>query len=130
MLEKMADIRAGPLCRRRSTMRRPVLVVCLLIVGLLAASCGSSGIRLGFGDPEATTITLALDVQEDEARAIAELIDRFERASKGRVSVELMARFRDRPRTVNLVAVSASDMRSVLREHRPRIHLFAQDNVA
>lgn len=105
--------------------------VCALLAGmavLLASGCGEAG-GLGNNAFDRTTITFALSVQQDEARAIAELIGRFERRSKGGVSVELLTRFRDRPQAVTLASVRSADMAEAIRTRKPRIHLLAQDNV-
>ena len=99
------------------------------IAVLLASSCGEGGGGLGNSAFDRTTITFALSVQQDEARAISELVGRFERATKGGVSVELLTRFRDRPRAVTLASVKSADMAKAIRSRKPRIDLFAQDNV-
>lgn len=107
--------------------------VCALLAGiavLLASGCGEGGGGFGSSAFDRTTITFALSVQQDEARAISELVGRFERATKGGVSVELVTRLRDRPRAVTLASVKSDAMAEAIRTRKPRIDLFAQDNVA
>lgn len=104
---------------------------CALLAGmavLLASGCGEGG-PLGNSAFDRTTITFALSVHQDEARAISDLVGRFERATKGGVSVELLTRFRNRPRAVTLASVRSADMAEAIKKGRPRIALFAQDNV-
>lgn len=108
--------------------RASALVACTAV--LLASGCGEGGGGLANSAFDRTTITFALSVQQDEARAISELVGRFERSTKGGVTVELLTRFRDRPRAVTLASVKSGDMAEAIRTRKPRIDLFAQDNVA
>ncbi len=130
MLESMAVTWIGPLSSQRTGGRKRLAPVVLAVLAILSAACQQGGIGVGGAALDRTTITFALSVQPDEASAITALVRRFERESKGGVSVNLVARFRDRPQTVNLASVSSSDMARAIREHKPRIHLFALDNVA
>lgn len=109
-------------------MRLRIYAVLAGMAVLVASGCGE-GQRLANRAFDRTTITFALSVHQDEARAIAELIGRFERSTKGGVNVELLTRFRDRPGAVTLASVKPADMAEAIRTRKPRIDLFAQDNV-
>lgn len=82
-----------------------------------------------------TRITFSIAVSKDEEPAIRELLSRFQNKTQATVDLERLSRFRRQPGArVSLVTnIGAGELAGALRAQRggrPRIHLFAQDNLA
>lgn len=115
-----------------AAIRRLAAVLCVL---LLAAGCGSSG-SVGGGRLAGTEITFSISVAEEERPAIQALLTSFEKATKAKVNLELLGRFRSQvgARVNLLTSISSSQLVERLRRDArtgsPTIQLFAQDNLA
>lgn len=113
----------------------------LAVVGVLStvavAGCGGE-VTTGpaLGSLEETTLTFSVGLDDTEIPAVRHLLKRFQDRERGRLDVELLGRFRDKPRVVvNLVTsldTEALDRRieEEVRAGEPTIQLFARDNVA
>ena len=117
----------------RVAIRRLAAAVCGLLV---AAGCGGSSGNVGGGRLAGTEITFSISIAEEERPAIEALLTDFEKATKAKVNLELLGRFRSQAGArVNLVtSISSSQLVERLRRDAragsPTIQLFAQDNLA
>lgn len=116
--------------RRSLTVVRRVSFVVAVI--MMVTGCGPPGGM--WSDDEAiagTRIRFAISLQPDEARAVSELVKRFEAETRTGASVELFTRFRDESGVkVTVDLVRSGGMEDLLQKEGSNIHLFAQDNGA
>ena len=105
--------------------------------GLLVAGCdGQARTGPALGTVEETTLTFSVGLDDTEIPAVRDLLKTFQDRKRGRLDVELLGRFRDKPRVVvNLVTSLDTDaldrrLEEDVRAGKPTIQLFARDNVA
>lgn len=116
--------------------RRPRHVVpglpLVIAVVMMLTGCGPPG-RMWSDDQaiEGTRIRFAISLQPDEARAVSELVKRFEAETRTGASVELFTRFRDQSGVkVTVDLVEPGGIEGLLLKEGSNIQLFAQDNGA
>ncbi|MCA1693332.1 MAG: extracellular solute-binding protein [Actinobacteria bacterium] len=116
--------------------RRPLHVVprfpLVIAVVMMLTGCGPQG-RIWSDDQVigGTRIRLAISLQPDEARAVSELVKRFEAETRTGASAELFTRFRDQSGVkVTVDLVKPGGMEDLLMKEGSNIQLFAQDNGA
>jgi trehalose transport system substrate-binding protein len=116
--------------------RRPVGLLVATVLAVLAAACGPERAPVHApGSPGGTSITFSVNLDQREVPAIQALLKRFQSEQRARFDIELVHRFRSRPAvTVNLLTSLSPDqldrrIEQDRRAGRPRIQLFARDNV-
>ena len=113
-----------------------MVAVLALTATLATGACGPGAQSSSDGTPVGgTTITFSIFVSEEEKPAIQELLNRFEDTTKTDANLPALARFRNQPETrVELVtSLDAAALVGQLTQPPaggPKVHLFAQDNLA
>lgn len=117
----------------RPALQRMTAIACAV---LLVAGCGGPSGGIGGGRLAGTEITFSISISREERPAIEALVTRFEKETKARVNLELLARSRSQvgARVNLLTSISSSQLverlRRDARQGAPSIQLFAQDNLA
>jgi trehalose transport system substrate-binding protein len=100
-----------------------------LFIAVVMVLTGCGRMRSEYPDTDGARIRFAISLQPDEARAVSELVKRFEARTNTGVSLELFTRLRDQSgATVTVEPVGSGGMKELLRKEGSKIHLFAQDN--
>lgn len=107
----------------------------ILVLALTLSACGPGITSLQGNEHLAgTEITFSIAIPEDEKPAIQELLSRFQQRTRARVNVAFLSRFRSQPasRVTLVTSIDSMELIRMLKKRsgEPRVHLFAQDNLA